>query len=625
MSTTSHMIVGQIPFFILLAMPAKLYLEDSHACANYDLAEYITWGYEGVLSVICAMMVVNLRSGNTYYEYPNYSDSCLECIGMLMQTFLHGFVLLSPALSYDAKRLLLAFGNTVVIPVTVFLGVMAKPLWKFYRNDAEFTRDFDQRFGSRVTAASLAGAYCGVGYRAHSRGSRSREDYYFDQKPEGTTPSFEVEELARLVMAGELRLVKQCLYNTTLSLVREKDSEGSTPVHRAVRNMHKEMIEFLLDMGADPNAVENDGVTPLHIAASLGNVECIYLLAGVNKADVNIMTETHGKTPLDIAVKSECMATIVTLLNLGADPNRCVACNDSEPLMDVRSYVRKVGHYSKYKSPFFLAVELGLDRIINFMHSIHLSKGGVAVNSPGPQGMLPLGVAALLGHCRVVESMLTLKADIMQVNPRQGRSAFHYVCMKGSLKTFQVLLKGLSRRILLDDRPAPILESQCQWSAEPDPLGPNVASLDESVGHPDLHNNSGSSSSSEGGGLPNKFFDFLNAQDVYGRTMLHYAVLKGSAQITYMLLCLGASTTIEDHPPAQGSSAAPTGPLSPIPDCPTMGWTALRYAQEFARQHDPFQKVVAVFPEAARLLERKAHYPYHYLHDDAKWLPVAAV
>ncbi len=62
----------------------------------------------------------------------------------------------------------------------------------------------------------------------------------------------------------------------------------------------------------------------------------------------------------------------------------------------------QVGHYSKYKSPFFLAVELGLDRIINFMHSIHLSKGGVAVNSPGPQGMLPLGVAALLGHCRSV-------------------------------------------------------------------------------------------------------------------------------------------------------------------------------------------------------------------------------
>ena len=37
----------------------------------------------------------------------------------------------------------------------------------------------------------------------------------------------------------------------------------------------------------------------------------------------------------------------------------------------------QVGHYSKFKSPFFLALELGLDRIINFMHSIHLANGGL--------------------------------------------------------------------------------------------------------------------------------------------------------------------------------------------------------------------------------------------------------
>lgn len=54
------------------------------------------------------------------------------------------------------------------------------------------------------------------------------------------------------------------------------------------------------------------------------------------------MTEMHGKTPLDIAVKSECMATIVTLLNLGADPNRCETFDKAEPVLDVRSYVRKV-------------------------------------------------------------------------------------------------------------------------------------------------------------------------------------------------------------------------------------------------------------------------------------------
>ena len=136
--------------------------------------------------------------------------------------------------------------------------------------------------------------------------------------------------------------MKHLLYNATLGIINEKDSEGSTPLHRAVRNMHKEMIEFLLNMGADVDVAEADGVTALHVAASLGNVDCIYLLAGVSKANVNAMTQTHGKTPLDIAVKSECMATICTLLNLGADPNRCAPADSQEPLLDIRPYIRKV-------------------------------------------------------------------------------------------------------------------------------------------------------------------------------------------------------------------------------------------------------------------------------------------
>ena len=54
------------------------------------------------------------------------------------------------------------------------------------------------------------------------------------------------------------------------------------------------------------------------------------------------MTITHGKAPLTIAVKTECMASICTLLNLGADPNRCAATDEVDELTNIRSYVRKV-------------------------------------------------------------------------------------------------------------------------------------------------------------------------------------------------------------------------------------------------------------------------------------------
>ena len=121
----------------------------------------------------------------------------------------------------------------------------------------------------------------------------------------------------------------------------------------------------------------------------------------------------------------------------------------------------QVGHYSPHKSPFFLAVELGLDRIINYMHSLH----GVVVEAPGPQGITPLCVAALLAHTGVMESLLNMRADPFAVNARQRRSALHYVSMKGSLKAFQTLLRALSRSLLLQAADA---EASCPTTVQVD-------------------------------------------------------------------------------------------------------------------------------------------------------------
>ena len=715
-SSLTHVMLGQIPVLVLMAIPVKLYLEDSYNLMNHELADCVSWGYEGLISLLCFIMVLNLRAANTCYHYPNYGDSSLECLGLLIQTFFHGYVLLSPAFSYQTKRLLVTFGNTVVIPVAVFFGVLGKPMWKNFTRDADFTRSFDHHFGSRITAsgASLA-AYSAVGYPTYRLRSRHLSRVRPDYIQENPASSFEVEELSRLVMAGDLRQVKHLLYHSTLGIINEKDSEGSTPLHRAVRNMHKEMIEFLLNMGADVDVAEADGVTALHVAASLGNVDCSYLLAGVFKANVNAMTETHGKTPLDIAVKSECMATICTLLDLGADPNRCAPSEDPLALMDIRAHIRKVGHYSKYKSPFFLAVELGLDRIINFMHSVYGPHGGVAFEAPEPQGMTPLCVASLLAHTTVMESLLNMKADPFNINKRQRRSALHYVCMKGSLKAFQILLKALSRNLLLraadngtqgttagdaDCHSAHGSQYDCTWTDDCDdgtllPAGTLAStcgsriSFDDSVGHPECMNSASGLRSQKGscerlnygGGLlvssvaragpqsikscpniikaaprltgangfksasrsrssqaldnlelsmqklPQFFFDFLNLQDLHGRTALHYAVLKGSAQITYMLLCLGADMGLQDTLPQDTSPKHGTRITLPPatmgnPDTPPKGITARKYA-EMHQNQDPYGKVVAVFEEAVRLLQHKPDYPHQYLHDDAKWLPVA--
>jgi ankyrin repeat protein len=53
--------------------------------------------------------------------------------------------------------------------------------------------------------------------------------------------------------------------------VRKKRSGGWTPLHYAAYGGHKEIAELLIAEGADVNAKNDDGVTPLHEAALWGH------------------------------------------------------------------------------------------------------------------------------------------------------------------------------------------------------------------------------------------------------------------------------------------------------------------------------------------------------------------
>ena len=111
------------------------------------------------------------------------------------------------------------------------------------------------------------------------------------------------------------------------------DNDGSTPLHIAARarlylgGENPAIVQKLLDAGADLNAVDNDGSTPLHIAAR----GCLYLgeenpaiVAIVQKlldagADLNAV-DNDGRTPLHWAAQGKTGVATV-LLKAGANPN----------------------------------------------------------------------------------------------------------------------------------------------------------------------------------------------------------------------------------------------------------------------------------------------------------------
>ncbi|XP_056302909.1 poly [ADP-ribose] polymerase tankyrase-1 [Danio aesculapii] len=81
--------------------------------------------------------------------------------------------------------------------------------------------------------------------------------------------------------------------------VHARDDGGLIPLHNACSFGHAEVVSLLLCQGADPNARDNWNYTPLHEAAIKGKIDvCIVLLQ--HGADPNIRN-TDGKSALDLA------------------------------------------------------------------------------------------------------------------------------------------------------------------------------------------------------------------------------------------------------------------------------------------------------------------------------------
>lgn len=112
-----------------------------------------------------------------------------------------------------------------------------------------------------------------------------------------------------------------------------KNRYSETPLFLAVKNRHNEIVDYLLEAGADPNTQnsrpERDG--PLHLAARLGIPEIVKTICSYNTTNLNA-TNGKGLTPLLTAVLNHGVyeeeagyivdntQTIQYLLKFGADP-----------------------------------------------------------------------------------------------------------------------------------------------------------------------------------------------------------------------------------------------------------------------------------------------------------------
>jgi len=83
--------------------------------------------------------------------------------------------------------------------------------------------------------------------------------------------------------------------------VFSKNNDGYTPLHMAAAKGHLEIAQFLLASGAEVNARTDRGTTPLHVAVLDGYKNIAELLLA-NGAEVNAKTD-DGMTPLRAALE----------------------------------------------------------------------------------------------------------------------------------------------------------------------------------------------------------------------------------------------------------------------------------------------------------------------------------
>ncbi len=205
------------------------------------------------------------------------------------------------------------------------------------------------------------------------------------------------------------KLVKICP-----EIVKSKNKDKSPAIFEAVRTGNKEIVELLLDSGADPNFQDESGYTPLMLSANFGMLEITDLLIS-RGASLNAINDRAGSPLHMVVIYRQNLNMMKLLISRGANVNILNKYGDP-PIRDAVSLEDpKIAFYLIRKGA---KIDFVTRDHRNLLHVVenpeiaqYLLNKGLDVNAKDDDGSTPLHTLP----CRFWSKSLLDKHDFKQM------------------------------------------------------------------------------------------------------------------------------------------------------------------------------------------------------------------
>ncbi|XP_073209939.1 poly [ADP-ribose] polymerase tankyrase-2 isoform X4 [Lepidochelys kempii] len=244
-----------------------------------------------------------------------------------------------------------------------------------------------------------------------------------------TEPARELFEACR---NGDVERVKRLVRSEN---VNGRDTAGrkSSPLHFAAGFGRKDVVEYLLQSGANVHARDDGGLIPLHNACSFGHAEVVNLLLR-HGADPNAR-DNWNYTPLhEAAIKGKIDVCIV-LLQHGAEP--AIRNTDGRTALDLADPSAKVVLTGEYKKDELLESARGGNE--EKMMAL-LTPLNVNCHASDGRKSTPLHLAAGYNRVKIVQLLLQHGADV-HAKDKGDLVPLHNACSYGHYEVTELLVK----------------------------------------------------------------------------------------------------------------------------------------------------------------------------------------